>query len=304
MISLQSGSNGNCTFVESCGVRLLFDAGLTGDTTARRLEKFGIEIQSISGVLISHDHIDHVKGAGVLHRKFNLPIWITQKTYERAAWQHRLGRFGDLNFFKSGERIVFGKSSEVSVETFSTPHDAVDGVCFVVDDGLKRLGIMTDLGRTKSIATSIRGVGVGDNSESRNLSVVKGAELSVSRQRFFEGFRESRFSEYAEDYYERIILTLDGLLIESNFDIEMLSGGSYTPELQERIRGRGGHLSNLETARLIKASGKKLRWACLGHISKENNTHDVVLETHREILNSKIPLSIASRYDTSELLEL
>jgi phosphoribosyl 1,2-cyclic phosphodiesterase len=286
MISLQSGSNGNCTFVESGGIRLLIDAGLTGDSTANRLLKFGIDVCSINGVLISHDHVDHVNCAGVLHRKFQLPIWITPKTYERATAQHRLGRFGDLNFFKSGERIIFGS---VVVETIRTVHDAVDGVCFVVDDGLNRLGVMTDLGRTKPIAS---------------VASVLSSSNSNSRQRYFSGVGGSDFSAYAPDYYEKIISTLDGLLIESNFDIEMLSNGRYSPQLQERIRGQGGHLSNLETAELINVAGKKLRWACLGHISKENNTHDIVLNTHKEILGSKIPLSIASRYDTSEILEL
>jgi phosphoribosyl 1,2-cyclic phosphodiesterase len=300
MISLQSGSNGNCIFVESCGVRLLLDAGLTGDATAKRLAKFGIDVCSIDGVLISHDHVDHVNCAGVLHRKFRLPIWITLKTYERAASQHRLGKFGDLNFFKSGERIIF---NNIVVETIPTAHDAVDGVCFVVDDGLSRLGVMMDLGRTKSIAS----VGQKNYSDSKEelFGVAGGIDLVGSRQRFFSGFDDAgRFSSFVEDYYERVISTLDGLLIESNFDVEMLSVGRYSPQLQSRIRGRGGHLSNLESAKLIEVSGKKLRWACLGHISKENNTHDIVLDTHREILGKNFYLSIASRYDTSEVLEL
>ncbi|MDR1052582.1 MAG: MBL fold metallo-hydrolase, partial [Planctomycetaceae bacterium] len=300
-------SNGNCIFVESGGVRLLIDAGLSGEAAANRLEVFGIDIGSSDGVLISHDHLDHVKCAGVLHRKFQLPIWITQKTYERATKQHRLGRFGDLNFFKSGERINFGK---VSVETLPTVHDAVDGVCFVVDDGLRRLGVMTDLGRTKSLASVLQKNNSNLNNTPKHEKKI--SDLHVPRQKFFSNFGEQHFSTHTRnnskncdaDHYERIISTLDGLLIESNFDIEMLSNGSYSQGLQERIRGRGGHLSNLEAAKLIKSAGKKLRWVCLGHISKENNTHEAVLDTHRTILGKNLPLKIASRYNTSELLEL
>ncbi|MDR2346924.1 MAG: MBL fold metallo-hydrolase [Planctomycetaceae bacterium] len=298
MISLQSGSNGNCTFVETCGIRLLFDAGLTGDTTAKRLAKCGIDIQSIHAVLISHDHADHVNCAGVLHRKFNLPIWITQKTYEHATQHHRLGRFGDINFFKSGENLIFGK---IRITAIPTAHDAADGVCFVIDNGEKRLGIMTDLGRTKSITSILQ----KNNSSQNELAAgEKKNDLCISSQKYFAGFVEQKISAFSDDYYERIILTLDGLLIESNFDIGMLSSGGYPVELKERIRGKGGHLSNIETANLIKLAGKKLKWACLGHISKENNTHNAVLDSHREILGSKFPLSIASRYDISELLEL
>jgi phosphoribosyl 1,2-cyclic phosphodiesterase len=303
MISLQSGSNGNCIFVESNGVRLLIDAGLTGDSTARHLAKFDIDVQSINGVLISHDHIDHISGAGVLHRKFQLPIWMTSKTYQHASKQHRLGGFTALNFFKSGERINFGK---VSVETIPTAHDAVDGVCFVVDDGNCRLGVMTDLGRTKSITSILRNDNSNSNSNNTKseTEIAQKFDLSNSTQKYFSGCGVGGFSAFAADYYERVIATLDGLLIESNFDIEMLSYGRYPLELQERIRGRGGHLSNLETAQLIKVAGKKLRWACLGHISRDNNTHDIVLDTHREILGAKFPLAIASRFETSEILEL
>ncbi|MDR2171495.1 MAG: MBL fold metallo-hydrolase [Planctomycetaceae bacterium] len=298
LISLQSGSNGNCTFVESCGIRLLFDAGLSGDATAMRLGKFGIDICSINGVLISHDHVDHVKSAGVLHRKFQLPVWMTHKTFEQASQQHKLGRFEELNFFKSGERIIFGK---IAVETKLTLHDAADGVCFVVDDGLRRLGVMTDLGRTKSITAAKQNNNFNQNNEIVDNKI---ASDDSKRQRFFEGFEERQNTIFTENYYEQIISTLDGLLIESNFDIGMLANGTYSAPLQERIRGQGGHLSNWETANLIKTAGKKLRWACLGHISKENNTHDLVLDTYREIVGSKIPPAIASRYEVSEVLEL
>ncbi|MDR1477383.1 MAG: MBL fold metallo-hydrolase [Planctomycetaceae bacterium] len=340
MISLQSGSNGNCIFVESCGVRLLIDAGLSGGLTAERLMGVGVDVCSIDGVLISHDHSDHVKNAGVLHRKFQLPIWITQKTNERAAKQNRLGRFGDLNFFRSGERIVFGK---LSVETVPTVHDAADGVCFVVDDGDCRLGVMTDLGRTKPISSVLQKNiaqpncpptntnNTDKNSDSQppcqkmfsdfytqatlnfpklntqtrqSETIVQGQNLSTIPASVYGRSSQIDAKNYVEDYYERVISTLDGLLIESNFDIDMLSAGGYPRELQNRICGKGGHLSNLETARLIKHAGKKLRWVCLGHISKENNTHDTVLNTHREILGKNLPISIASRYETSELLEL
>ena len=75
--SLQSGSNGNCLYVESGDVGLLFDAGLTGIQTKQRLESFGVDIETIQAVLISHVHNDHIRYAGVLQRQFELPIWMT-----------------------------------------------------------------------------------------------------------------------------------------------------------------------------------------------------------------------------------
>ena len=93
-------------------------------------------------MLISHDHVDHCRSMGILNRMFGLPIYATAKTFD-AAKRFALGEIGDLRYFASGETVQFGK---VTVETIRTPHDAEDGVVFVVDDGKHRLGIMTDLG--------------------------------------------------------------------------------------------------------------------------------------------------------------
>lgn len=252
LVSLQSGSNGNCIYVESLGVRLLFDAGLSGKQTEERLAGLGLDVGSVEGVLISHDHSDHVSCAGVLHRKFGLPLWMTVGTHDRADRRLRLGRLDSMNYFQAGSRIDFGK---VAVETISTTHDAEDGVGFVVDDGRVRLGILTDLGHV------------------------------------FDGLPE-------------LVSTLDGVLLESNYDLPMLVRGSYPEPIKRRIRGRGGHLSNVEAAALLQSAGTRLRWACLGHISKENNLPELVLETHRRTVGSRLDLFLATRYGPSELLEL
>jgi phosphoribosyl 1,2-cyclic phosphodiesterase len=141
--SLQSGSNGNCYFVETGDVRLLFDAGLTGLQTKERLESFGVDIETIQAVIISHDHTDHIRCAGVLHRQFNLPIWMTPGTFQKVKPTRKLGHISDLHLFNGGETLQFGT---VTVETIPTAHDAEEGVCFVVDNGKVRFGIMTDLG--------------------------------------------------------------------------------------------------------------------------------------------------------------
>jgi phosphoribosyl 1,2-cyclic phosphodiesterase len=252
MISLQSGSNGNCIFVEAGGVRLLFDAGLTGKRTVERLGQVGISIDSIQGVFLSHDHSDHISGAGVLHRTYGLPVWMTKRTYEFATETKRFGRIAEPNLFKAGETVFF---KHLAIETLSTPHDAADGVGFIIDDGCVRLGILTDLGH------------------------------------IFPALPQA-------------ISTLDGVLIESNYDPDMLAAGTYPVELQQRIKGKGGHLSNFEAAKLLFTAGVKLRWACLGHISQENNHPDIVRETHRSMLPSCLPFTIASRYECSETMEL
>src|SRR5512142_775696 len=142
-ISLQSGSNGNCIYVETNGVRLLFDAGITGVQADERLKAHGRDIRSVDAVIISHDHGDHIRHAGVFHRKFGLPIYVTPATLAAAASRCMLGKLKDVRHFRSSEKLSFGG---VSVQAVPTPHDGADGSVFVVEAGTKRLGIMTDLG--------------------------------------------------------------------------------------------------------------------------------------------------------------
>ena len=84
VISLQSGSNGNSIYVETGGVKLLFDAGISGIQAKQRLAQHGRDIAGVDAVLISHDHVDHSRSMGIFHRKFALPIYTTAKTYRAA----------------------------------------------------------------------------------------------------------------------------------------------------------------------------------------------------------------------------
>lgn len=140
--SLNSGSNGNCIYVECGGARLLLDAGISAKQTAERLAQLGRCVNDIDGVIISHDHADHVRGAGVLARKFALPVYMTQHTHQ-AARRCDIGSIPDLRLFTAGSRLTFGA---LTVETHPTPHDGADPVAFVVTDGRRRLGVLTDLG--------------------------------------------------------------------------------------------------------------------------------------------------------------
>jgi phosphoribosyl 1,2-cyclic phosphodiesterase len=142
-ISLQSGSNGNCIYVEANGVNLLFDAGICGINAERRLAAVGRNIREVDALIISHDHADHIRYAGVYQRKYGLPIYVTPRTLYQAERDNMLGKLGNVVSYLPGGQIHFG---EVSVRTIPTPHDAVDGVAFVVSSGGEKLGILTDLG--------------------------------------------------------------------------------------------------------------------------------------------------------------
>ncbi len=148
--SLQSGSNGNAIYVEAGDVRLLFDAGISGVSAERRMKEYGRDIRDVDALIISHDHRDHVCCAGVYQRKFKLPMYITPTTL--AVIQPEVGRLSDVRLFRSGSTIDFGA---VRVHTIPTPHDARDGVAFVVEHDGRRLGILTDLGHRFAALTEV-----------------------------------------------------------------------------------------------------------------------------------------------------
>ncbi len=143
IISLQSGSNGNCIYVEAGGARLLFDAGISGATAAERLAAHGRDIRTVDALIISHDHSDHIRSAGIFQRKFGIPLHVTSRTLAAAQQRCSLGKLKDVQHFRSGSTIRVGNAT---IHTIPTPHDAEDGTIFIVDDGERKLGIMTDLG--------------------------------------------------------------------------------------------------------------------------------------------------------------
>ncbi len=253
VISLQSGSNGNCIYVEAGHVRLLFDAGISGRQAELRLGVHNRDLGSVHAVLISHDHRDHIRCAGVLQRKYSLPVYATERTLAAANAYQDLGPMTDVHYFVAGGGLLF---DHVCIETIPTPHDGVDGVAFVVDDGRHRLGIMTDLGHP------------------------------------FDGLAD-------------IVRSLDAVVLESNYDPELLEQGTYPEFLKARIRGPRGHLSNEESADLLSgAVGRRLRWACLAHLSEENNRPELALQAHRRVLGRHLALCVASRYEVGPVLEI
>ena len=122
-------------------MRLLFDAGISGKQARGRLAVHGRDVRDVDALLISHDHADHVRCAGIYQRLFQIPIYVTSPTYR--VIRSQLGQVADVRHFEAGQTVSFGS---VAIHTYSTPHDARDGVVFVVESGGTRLGIFTDLG--------------------------------------------------------------------------------------------------------------------------------------------------------------
>ena len=140
---LASGSTGNAIYVATEEHSLLIDAGLSGKKMQELFEKVDKKIDQLSGILVTHEHSDHIKGLGVLARKYNLPIYANEKT-----WKAMDGLVGviptDQKFvFDSGSVKHFGG---LSVESFGVSHDAAEPMFYAFHYGEKKLVVITDTG--------------------------------------------------------------------------------------------------------------------------------------------------------------
>ena len=230
---LASGSKGNCTFISDGTTKLLIDAGISCKRVETLLQGIGESLSSISAILVTHEHTDHIMGLRTIDKKYGTPILCNLKTatcidvrlhIDSARWYR--------NNFDTGFKV-----GTISVLPFRIVHDAVSPVGYVFQAEDKKIALVTDLGYVTQ--------GVYDT--------VKGADL---------------------------------VIIESNHDLKMLANGSYPIELQARIKGPSGHLSNVQSAEisvaLVQSGTKHL---ILAHLSEENNTPELAMEVNNRALS-------------------
>lgn len=142
---LGSGSGGNSTFIEVDGVKILVDAGFSGKKIECKLKEINESLEEIEGILITHEHTDHIQGAGILSRKYNIPIYITKESY--SVCENKLGKLGAGNLiFIDNETFVLRE--KVRVLPVDVMHDAKRTVGFRIEGILSKkvLGISTDIG--------------------------------------------------------------------------------------------------------------------------------------------------------------
>ncbi len=151
--SFLSGSSGNCTFVTNGSVHLLVDCGAGGKYITECLRRVGVNPEELSGILITHEHRDHITGAGILSRKYNLPIYATKKTWNAMA--DAIGQVKEENRRLTEKVMSFGS---LSVRSFPIPHDAAAPVGYSFIDGDEKFTIATDMGHvTKDILEALTG---------------------------------------------------------------------------------------------------------------------------------------------------
>ena len=140
---LASGSGGNACYIETHDASILVDAGLSCKELIRRLRLVDVKPESIDALVITHEHTDHIRGAGPFARRFDIPVYINQPTLN-----NKIRTFGNLSKpipVHPGQSITI---NDLLIETFTKCHDAIDPIGLIIASNGARLGLITDLGRS------------------------------------------------------------------------------------------------------------------------------------------------------------
>ncbi|MGE0386112.1 MAG: MBL fold metallo-hydrolase [Gammaproteobacteria bacterium] len=140
--SLGSGSRGNGTLIAAGATTVLVDCGFPLRETERRLARLEMAAPDLAAILVTHEHGDHHSGVGMLARRYGIPVWLTPGT--RRAGAQELGELPRVNEFSCHAPFAIG---DLQVEPLAVPHDAREPSQFVFGDGVRRLGVVTDVGR-------------------------------------------------------------------------------------------------------------------------------------------------------------
>jgi phosphoribosyl 1,2-cyclic phosphodiesterase len=244
MTVLASGSRGNCTVFSNSTTSILVDAGLSCRETLKRMKMAGEDAHKLKAIVISHEHADHVAGLEVLARKLQLPVFITEATYQ--SWRRftrdsegKPARLERRGHFQAGRSFAI---DGVTVTPFTISHDAADPCGFTFQSEGIKIGIVTDLGYvTPNVKQSLR--------------------------------------------------RCDGLMIESNHDLEMLRNGPYPWMVKQRVMSRVGHLSNAALAEFFENDyDGQAAFLVLAHLSEHNNHPELAKETAYKALGNKLNL--------------
>lgn len=250
---------GNCLYVESDNTKLLIDAGVSLKKIEKGLDTINVSPSSIDGILVTHEHSDHIQSLGNLSKKFNLPVFANSETFDAMPKQTDKISTENINKFKIKQKFSI---NDIEITPFAIPHDAANPCGFNISCNDDKISIATDIGHmTNEILKQLEG---------------------------------SKF-----------------VLLESNYDTEVLKLSKYPFSLKQRIAGPNGHLSNEMASKVINyLLHDNLKTAMLGHLSKESNFPELAYQTVvNELINSnsdvsKLSLSVASRNEPSKLIHI
>lgn len=150
---LVSGSSGNSTYISNGNTHILVDAGISCKQLVEHIKQLGVDPTEINGVFITHEHIDHIKGAGVLSRKYNIPVYATPGTWKGIGTT--VGEFApeNIRFVTPDKMTLVG---DLCVKPFAIPHDTIEPVAYSVFTESAKMTVATDIGHvTEKIKENI-----------------------------------------------------------------------------------------------------------------------------------------------------
>ena len=235
---LSSGSCGNCYFVGNGDYGILIDVGIGVRTISKRLQEHGYDLKHIRAILITHDHMDHIKSVGTFAHRHSIPIYATKEVHH-AISVHRLMKYQIGASKRLIEKGVSFLIEDFRFTAFNVPHDSYDNSGYYIEFGTHKMTLATDIGQLT-------------------------------------------------DEMIPYLIKANHLIIESNYDEEMLRTGSYPYHLKQRITSGHGHISNRQTAEFLAENCKshvRNIWLC--HLSNDNNTPELAYKTVEKHLIDK-----------------
>ena len=225
---LYSGSSGNALFVQYGQTRLLIDAGKTGKCLFSALEAIGVDPKTLNAVLVTHEHSDHISGAGVLCRKLKIPVYATEATWH--AMDRKVGAI------PPELRVTFDKSQDfyvgdIGVTSFAIPHDAADPVGYRLWGGGASIATATDLGHfTRIVRDNVAGASLVllESNHDPEMLRMNDCYSSYLKQRIL-----GRHGHLSNDACAEALVELVNTGVH-NVILGHLSGENNTPELALR----------------------------------------------------------------------
>jgi phosphoribosyl 1,2-cyclic phosphodiesterase len=228
-MSLSSGSCGNCYYLGTAEGGILIDAGVSLRRLKKTLLENGLDMDSFSAILVTHDHLDHIRHLGSFCKKLCRPVYTTDVIHGALA-KHTFTAPTITPCRRVLNENEWNEVAGMKIRYFVVPHDATQTVGYAIEVNGHKFVIMTDVGRMTDEA------------------------VELARQ-------------------------ADTVVVESNYDMDMLMSGPYTHELKMRIVQGCGHLSNDECASAVKRFWHKgLKNIFLCHLSENNNTRQLAAE--------------------------
>ena len=315
MTVLASGSKGNSTVISSGRTRIVVDAGLSCRELMRRMAQAGEDSTTLDAILITHEHIDHVAGLGVLARKLKIPVFITEPTHRE--WVRMLTPRSTMSYAKWLEQIQREKEARAAsvaagydpavdaasvahlATVASTPNSAlsetasIDVPVDLMDDGADR--------RKKADATCLPAVEYFRAGVNFSIGDIAITPFTIPHDAAdpcgfvfeCEGVRMAMATDlgYMPPNVKAALRRVDVLMLESNHDIEMLRDGPYPWSVKQRVMSRVGHLSNTATAEFLENDyDGTAEYIVLGHLSESNNVPELARMAAEQALGKRASL--------------